>query len=443
MTKKIILLCICIVCFANLFAQVGNDIDLQKAISVAKSQTNVKSEKLALSIKQTFSKGSPFLAVSLRLEGRNISAQPLSIALEVAGQQYPLQRSHEFDPSEMNIWVSNVLFLETDFEQAKIIIEGKNSVKSLKKGKLRIFNPQNQSLQPVPNEPKNQPKNTCGLPPSVSRSVWGSARSLRDDTQFRGTPSFTTVTHLIVHHSATANTSANWGATVFSFWDAHVNTNGWSDIGYNYLIAPDGTLFVGRGGGNNVIGAHFCGTNGATMGVCMIGTYTTVAPTDTAMMTLEKLLAWKCIDANINPTGMAAHVAGNIHQINGHRIGCATECPGDSTFARLPSLRGRVAARVAACRATSTLDFAAIGEVTIFPNPATEKRVTIQANLKNIQPIQFQLFDVAGRQVFQKIISENTSTWQQTLDFSMLTKGIYFAYINVGDYFTTQKIVIP
>lgn len=439
MGKKIIVLCICLVWVANVLAQTGNDIDLQKTISLAKSKTNLKSEKLELSIKQTFSKGLPFLSLSLRLEGRNINAQPLHVALEVAGQNYPLQRSHEFDPSDMHVWVSNVLFLETDFEQAKIIVEGKNMVKSLKKGKLRIFNPQNQSLPNVPNEPKN----SCGLPPSVSRSVWGSSRSLRDDTQFRGTPNFTTVTHLIVHHSATANTSANWGATVFSFWDAHVNTNGWSDIGYNYLIAPDGTLFVGRGGGNNVVGAHFCGTNGATMGVCLIGTYTTVAPTDTAMMTLEKLLAWKCIESNINPTGMAAHVAGNIHQINGHRIGCATECPGDSTFARLPTLRGRVAARVAACRTTATHDFAAIGEVTIFPNPAIEKRVTIQANLKNIQPMQFQLFDVAGRQVFQKIISENATTWQQTLDFSMLTKGIYFAYINVGDYFTTKKIIIP
>jgi hypothetical protein len=443
MTKKLVSLCICLVFIANLSAQVGKDIDLQKTILTAKNKANAKSEKLELSVKQTFSKGSPFLSLSLRLEGRNISAQPLHITLEVGGQTYPLQRSHEFDRNERNIWVSDLLFLETDFEQAKIFIEGKNIAKSLKKGKLRIFNPQNQSAPSVPNVPQNQPKNTCGIPPSVSRSVWGSSFNLRDDVQYRSTPSFTTVTHLIVHHSASANTSANWGATVLSFFDYHVNTNGWSDIGYNYLIAPDGTLFVGRGGGNNVVGAHFCGKNGATMGICMIGTYMTVAPTDTAMTTLERLLAWKCVESNINPTGIATHSAGNIHQINGHRIGCATDCPGDSTFARLPTLRGRVATRVAACRATSTRDFAEIGQISIFPNPVIDKRVTIQANLKNIQPIEIQLFDVMGRQVFQKIISENSTVWSQSLDLTALSKGIYFCYINVGDYFTTQKIVIP
>lgn len=443
MAKKFLLACLYLVFAMTVSAQVGKDIDLRKAISNAKSKSKAKTDKLELPIAQTFAKGEPFLSLSLRLEGHNISSEPLNVMLEIAGKNYPLQRSHEFDRSETNIWVSDLLFLETDFEQAKIIIERKNVAKSLIKGKLRIFNPQNQSAPTVPNEPKNQPKNTCGLPPSVSRSVWGRSLNLRDEVQFRNTPTYTNVTHLIVHHSATANTSANWGATVLSFFDSHVNTNGWSDIGYNYLIAPDGTLFVGRGGGNNVVGAHFCGTNGATMGVCMIGTYMTIAPTDTAMTTLERLLAWKCIDANINPTGIATHSAGNIHQINGHRIGCATDCPGDSTFARLPTLRGRVATRVAACRATSTQDFSTIGAVSIFPNPITDKRVTIQADLKNIQPLEIQVFDAAGRQVFQKIIAENATIWTHSLDFSAFTQGIYFCYIKAGNYFTTQKLLIP
>ncbi|GAB1349228.1 hypothetical protein MASR1M107_14420 [Ignavibacteriales bacterium] len=33
-----------------------------------------------------------------------------------------------------------------------------------------------------------------------------------------------------------------------------------------------------EGGGDNVVGAHFCGYNGGTMGVSMLGTYTTVSP---------------------------------------------------------------------------------------------------------------------------------------------------------------------
>jgi hypothetical protein len=108
----------------------------------------------------------------------------------------------------------------------------------------------------------------------------------------------------------------------------------------------------------------------------------------------------------------------------------------------LPNLRGRVATRVAACRATSVRDFAEIGQISLMPNPVIQKKITINANLKNIQPLEIQAFDISGKQVFQKIIAENNLSWSETLDLSNLSNGIYFFYIRVGDFFTTQKIIL-
>lgn len=140
---------------------------------------------------------------------------------------------------------------------------------------------------------------------------------------------------LIVHHSASANTSSNWAAVVESFYRHHVNGNGWDDIGYNWLIDPDGVVYVGRG--DEKLGAHFCAQNQETAGICVIGTFSAVEPTELAMESLKKLLGWKVEKENLNPTEKAYHASSGeiIPRITGHRIACSTECPGSKLFALL------------------------------------------------------------------------------------------------------------
>lgn len=58
--------------------------------------------------------------------------------------------------------------------------------------------------------------------------------------------------------------------------DWHVNGNGWSDIGYNYVIRRDGQIEPGRdrdGDGDVIeeVGAHTKGFNANSIGVCLIG----------------------------------------------------------------------------------------------------------------------------------------------------------------------------
>lgn len=183
-----------------------------------------------------------------------------------------------------------------------------------------------------PESPADFPK-----PPVVSRTDWGCP----DGQGSRWSPSYTTVTHLIVHHTATANTSSDWPAVVRMIWQWHAIDNGWGDIGYNFLIDPEGVIYEGRSGGDGAIGAHFCGTNSKTMGLSMIGTYSNIMPTNDAISSVHDLLVWKCNQISLDPLGSSYHSPSGrtLNHISGHRDGCATACPGQTLYSFLPTLR--------------------------------------------------------------------------------------------------------
>lgn len=182
----------------------------------------------------------------------------------------------------------------------------------------------------------------CPQPTFKGRDQWCQSSNCPVDI----TPIITEVSHLIVHHTAGANTSSDWSAVVFSIWNYHVNTNGWDDIGYNWLIDPNGVVYEGRA--NNIQGAHFCGKNGNTMGICILGTYTDVAPTTTSMESLKRLFAWKSCQEDIDPTGLSYHPPSDeeIFVVSGHRDGCATACPGDMLYELIPNLRDSIAEEI-------------------------------------------------------------------------------------------------
>lgn len=208
---------------------------------------------------------------------------------------------------------------------------------------MHVYSPGHSTRLPLATSEGSTRDCPCPLPALQDRAAWCPDGSCPPDPS----PTPTTVSHMIVHHSATAGTASDWAAVVRSIWDFHVHVNGWDDIGYNYLIAPDGTLFEGRG--DNVLGAHFCGTNTGTMGVCMMGTWNDTPPPDTAQATLQALLAWKSCSENLDPLASAFHPASgfNLYRISGHRDGCATQCPGQALYDQLPQLRVQVADLIA------------------------------------------------------------------------------------------------
>ncbi|MBK7408702.1 MAG: N-acetylmuramoyl-L-alanine amidase [Saprospirales bacterium] len=238
----------------------------------------------------------------------------------------------------------------------------------------------------------------CPQPNYLDRLGWCPSGNCPIDP----TPQPTVVTHLIVHHSAGSNSSSDWSAVVRSIWDYHVNVNGWDDIGYNWLIDPNGVLYEGRG--NDLQGAHFCGTNAGTMGICMLGTFTSVVPSNQSVGKLEKLLAWKCCDRNIDPEDFSFHPNSglNLFNISGHRDGiCSTECPGDSLYARLPLIRTDVKDSIDACLPSSTNEKLDLETATqVFPNPARDVLyIQLPPNLPGSAILR--LFDPQGRVVWQ------------------------------------------
>jgi N-acetylmuramoyl-L-alanine amidase/CARDB/Secretion system C-terminal sorting domain len=260
-----------------------------------------------------------------------------------AWQKLPVERHLD---DENGVQSTELRFLAADQRFLQIKVEGGGDLPNIE---IHLFNPVLPSTaerasiqqQPEPIELRGCP---CPLPQSVSRSDWGAPGAC-------GPPSTAAVTHLVVHHSAGVNTARNWAQVVLGIWDFHVNTRQYCDIAYNFLIDPNGVLYEGRGGGNNVIGAHFCSTNTGTMGVCLMGNYQEIEPSEQMMSKLEDILAWKSCNSNIDPLSNSFHARSNkvLNHICGHQDGCATECPGSNVYKRLATLRSNVAADIAAC----------------------------------------------------------------------------------------------
>jgi N-acetylmuramoyl-L-alanine amidase len=75
-----------------------------------------------------------------------------------------------------------------------------------------------------------------------------------------------TINRIIWHCSATPEGRDVKIATIRGW---HVDDNGWSDIGYHYVIELDGSVREGRAEAE--IGAHVGGHNGDSIGICYVG----------------------------------------------------------------------------------------------------------------------------------------------------------------------------
>jgi hypothetical protein len=189
-------------------------------------------------------------------------------------------------------------------------------------------------------------------PPILSRADWGADESMRV-----GKPSYnSTVKVGFVHHTDTANdyTEAETPAVLRSIYAYHVKSNGWSDIGYNYLVDRFGRVWEGRYGGitRAVIGAHTGGFNTDSFGTSLIGTFTTTPPPAATLTSLEQLFAWKLGAYYRDPMstatlrsgggGTSKYAAGTLHTfavVSGHRDAGNTTCPGEATYARMGAIR--------------------------------------------------------------------------------------------------------
>jgi len=74
------------------------------------------------------------------------------------------------------------------------------------------------------------------------------------------------INKIIIHCSATPNSRFHDAADI----DRWHKENGWSGIGYHYVICTTGKVDKGRD--DSEVGAHVHGLNGDSIGICIIGT---------------------------------------------------------------------------------------------------------------------------------------------------------------------------
>jgi flagellar hook assembly protein FlgD len=195
----------------------------------------------------------------------------------------------------------------------------------------------------------------AGSPPIITRAQWQADEEIR-----RAGPSYADALRFaVVHHTAgpSGSSPAQAAAIVRGIEAYHVKSNGWNDIGYNFLVDRWGNVYEGRFGGIDkpVIGAHALGFNTGAVGVALIGTYTSAPPPAAQLQGLEKLLAWRLDLAHIDPLSTVIATSGGnekfssgtqvaLRALSGHRDTGFTSCPGNALYALLGSVRSQVAA---------------------------------------------------------------------------------------------------
>ncbi|QBI19237.1 hypothetical protein ER308_06570 [Egibacter rhizosphaerae] len=193
-------------------------------------------------------------------------------------------------------------------------------------------------------------------PPSViSRAQWGADESWRS-----GSPrAASSLRFGVVHHTVTGNgySQGEAAGVVRGIYRYHAISRGWNDIGYNFLVDRFGRIYEGRAGGieRPIVGAHAGGFNTGSVGIAVIGTFTSGDVPEVAQEAVASILAWKFRMHGIDPRATVTLTSGGSTRyssgtqvtkptIIGHRDVSATSCPGDGSYRHIESLRRRVAA---------------------------------------------------------------------------------------------------
>ena len=131
---------------------------------------------------------------------------------------------------------------------------------------------------------------------------------------------------IVIHHTGNVVDDDLSAAEI----DASHKGQGWTCIGYHYVIRKDGTVEQGRP--HWTIGAHAYGHNSHTIGVHVCGNFEEAEPTDEQIESTAMLLANLCTDYGL-PI--------DRDHIVGHRELMATACPGRNLYEMMDTVVGK------------------------------------------------------------------------------------------------------
>ena len=140
---------------------------------------------------------------------------------------------------------------------------------------------------------------------------------------------------MAIHHTET--TSDNPAQRVRAIQAYHMDSRGWCDIGYHFLVATDGQIFEGRP--YALVGAHVGSQNSGNIGISHIGCFHSsgcgamppAEPPQVMLQATAKLLG---------TLSKLENIALSAATVKGHKDhpGASTSCPGALLWARIPEL---------------------------------------------------------------------------------------------------------
>jgi hypothetical protein len=163
----------------------------------------------------------------------------------------------------------------------------------------------------------------------VARSAWGARAT-------RCTSNNSSKHRMAIHHTVTG--SSNPERQLRGIQSYHMDSRGWCDVGYHFLIGSDGRAYEGRP--LHLLGSHVGGNNTGNIGISFIGCFHTSGCSGLGPTTPPDGM----VEAAGRLAGRLAEIYGiavNTSTLKGHRdhSGASTSCPGDNVHRRLGDIR--------------------------------------------------------------------------------------------------------
>lgn len=195
-------------------------------------------------------------------------------------------------------------------------------------------------------------------PRVYTRAEWGAA------ARKCAWSSASTLKAAVVHHTAGSNSYGTQAAAMQQIRNDqayHQNSRGWCDLGYNFVVDKWGNIYEGATGSltSAVAGAHTGGFNTGTVGISMLGDYTSVTPDPAVVNAVGRLAAWRLAAYGVAPTGTTTLSAGSgntkgwavgsahtVSVIAAHQDLGNTDCPGTRGYAQMAAIRAAAQAAV-------------------------------------------------------------------------------------------------
>ena len=222
---------------------------------------------------------------------------------------------------------------------------------------------------------------SAGLPSwVVTRAAWG-ARNPGKTCGSAHTPRRATI-----HHTVTPNQdSMTPPARMRQIQAFHIDSNGWCDVGYHFMVGIDGKVYQGR---NNELrtGAHVSVANRDNIGVNLVGNFVSFEPREVQLAGAARIVRWLHDRYGVPLTRTA---------IRGHGEYMATACPGTRLQARLGEIitRATGATPAPAVQVASLVGFVREGDIQDAERPVVGATVRVPGASTTTDVRGFYRFD--------------------------------------------------